>query len=205
MKIASIGTGNMGGTLGIQWARHGHQVMFGTRDPQHEKIRTLLQAAGTNAQAGTVQEAIAFGEVILLAVLPTEVERILQEAGDLNDKILINCTNRYDGKSADSEVLRLAQNARVVRAFNTMPWEVLANPQYGPINATAFLSGDSSEAKEVVAQLSRDINLDPIDVGGSENMGKIEAVAGTLWSILASQFGRDYSLRVLRRDVDKSE
>jgi predicted dinucleotide-binding enzyme len=86
-----------------------------------------------------------------------------------------------------------------------MPWEVLANPQYGPINATAFLSGDNSEAKEVVAQLSRDINLDPIDVGGSENMGKIEAVAGTLWSILSSQFGRDYSLRVLRRDVDKSE
>jgi 8-hydroxy-5-deazaflavin:NADPH oxidoreductase len=203
MKIASIGSGNMGGTLGRLWAGHGHQVMFGSRDPQSDKIRTLLQAAGANAQAGTVQDAIAFGEVILLAVLPTEVERVLEEAGDLNNKILINCTNRFDGKSADMEVLRLAKNARVVRTYNTLPWEVLANPQYGPINATAFLSGDDSGAKEVVAQLSCDIGLDPVDVGGSANMEKIETAMGTLWSILSSQFGRDYSLRILRRDTDK--
>jgi predicted dinucleotide-binding enzyme len=203
MKIASIGSGNMGGTLGRLWAAHGHQVMFGSRDPQSDKIRTLLQTAGMNAQAGTVQEAIAFGEVILLAVLPTEVERVLEEAGDLNNKILINCTNRFDGKSADMEVLRLAKNARVVRTFNTLPWEVLANPQYGLINATAFLSGDDSEAKEVVIQLSQDIGLDPVDVGGSANMEKIETAMGTLWRILSSKFGRDYSLRILRRDTDK--
>jgi 8-hydroxy-5-deazaflavin:NADPH oxidoreductase len=203
MKIASIGSGNMGGTLGRLWAAHGHQVMFGSRDPQSDKIRTLLQTAGMNAQAGTVQEAIAFGEVILLAVLPTEVERVLEEAGDLNNKILINCTNRFDGKSADMEVLRLAKNARVVRTFNTLPWEVLANPQYGPINTTAFLSGDDSEAKEVVIQLSQDIGLDPVDVGGSANMEKIETAMGTLWRILSSKFGRDYSLRILRRDTDK--
>lgn len=203
MKIASIGSGNMGGTLGRLWAAHGHQVMFGSRDPQSDKIRTLLQTAGMNAQAGTVQEAIAFGEVILLAVLPTEVERVLGEAGDLNNKILINCTNRLDGKSADMEVLRLAKNARVVRTFNTLPWEVLANPQYGPINATAFLSGDDSEAKGVVIQLSQDIGLDPVDVGGSTNMEKIETAMGTLWSILSPKFGRDYSLRILRRDTDE--
>ncbi|MBB6674549.1 NADPH-dependent F420 reductase [Cohnella nanjingensis] len=203
MKIASIGSGNMGGTLGRLWAAHGHQVMFGSRDPQSDKIRTLLQTAGMNAQAGTVQEAIAFGEVILLAVLPTEVERVLGEAGDLNNKILINCTNRLDGKSADMEVLRQAKNARVVRTFNTLPWEVLANPQYGPINATAFLSGDDSEAKGVVIQLSQDIGLDPVDVGGSANMEKIETAMGTLWSILSPKFGRDYSLRILRRDTDE--
>jgi predicted dinucleotide-binding enzyme len=203
MKIASIGSGNMGGTLGKLWAKHGHQVMFGSRDPQSDKMRALLQAAGKNAQAGTVQEAITFGDVILLAVLPTDIERILEEAGDLNNKILINCTNRFDGKSADMEVLRLAKNARVVRTFNTLPWEVLETPQYGPINATTFLSGDDSEAKEVVAQLSCDIGLDPIDVGGSVNMEKIETAMGTFWSILSPQFGRDYSLRILRRDTDK--
>jgi predicted dinucleotide-binding enzyme len=177
--------------------------MFGSRDPQSDKIRTLLYAAGANAQAGTVQEAIAFGEVILLAVLPTEVERVLEEAGDLNNKILINCTNRFDGKSADMEVLRLAKNARVVRTYNTLPWEVLANPQFGPINATAFLSGDDSGAKEIVAQLSSDIGLDPVDVGGSTNMEQIEKAIGALWSIFSPQFGREYSLRVLRRDTDK--
>jgi predicted dinucleotide-binding enzyme len=203
MKIASIGSGNMGGTLGKQWAAHGHQVMFGSRDPHSDKIKALLQAVGANAQAGTLQEAIAFGEVILLAVLPTDIERVLEAAGDLNNKILINCTNSFDGKSADMEVIRLAKNARVVRAYNTLPWEVLANPQYGPINSTAFLSGNDSQAKEVLAQLSRDIGLDPVDVGGSTNMEQIEKAIGALWGILSPQFGRDYSLRVLRRDTLK--
>ncbi|GMX60623.1 NADPH-dependent F420 reductase [Paenibacillus elgii] len=202
MKIASIGSGNMGGTLGKRWAVHGHQVMFGSRDPQSDKMRTLLQEAGTNAQAGTVQEAAAFGEVILLAVLPSDVERVLEEAGDLRNKILINCTNRFDGKSADMEVQRLAQNARIVRAYHTLPWEVLANPLYGTSNATAFLSGDDAEAKEIIARLSRDIGLDPVDVGGSASMEKIEAAMGTLWSILSPQFGRDYGLRILRRGMD---
>lgn len=201
MKIASIGSGNMGGTLGKMWAKHGHQVMFGSRDPHSDKIRALLQEAGTNAQAGTVREAVSFGEVILLAVPHDDVERVLEEAGDLHNKILINCTNRFDGKSADLEVLRLAKNARVVRAYHALPWEALANPQYGPANATSFLSGDDAEAKEVVTGLCCDIGLDPVDVGGSANMEKIDAAIGMLWNTLFPQFGRDFSLRVLRREV----
>lgn len=200
MKIAAIGSGNMGGTLGKRWAAHGHQVMFGSRDPHGDKIRALLRVAETNAQAGTVREAVAFGDVILLAVLPDDVERVLAEAGDLHNKILINCTNRFDGKSADLEVLRLAQNARVVRTFNTVAWEVLANPQYGSTNTTVFVSGEDAEAKEIVARLCGDIGLDPVDVGGPANMEKIESVMHMLWGIFAPQFGRDYGLRVLRRD-----
>lgn len=199
MKIAVIGTGNMGGTAGKRWAAQGHQVMFGSRDPKRDKVQALLRAAGSRAQAGTVQEAIDFGEVILLAVLPQAVEPILQEAGDLRNKILINCTNRFDGQSADLEVLRLARNARVVRALHTLPWETVANPGYDEANATVFMSGDHEGAKEVVAGLCRDIGLDPVDVGGSENMQKVEAAVGTLWGILSPQFGRDFSLRVLRR------
>ncbi|MBB6733913.1 NADPH-dependent F420 reductase [Cohnella zeiphila] len=199
MKIAVIGSGHMGGTLGKRWAGEGYQVMFGSRDPHSDKIRNLLQAAGPKAQAGTLQEAVAFGEIVLLAVIPTEVERVLREAGDLENKILINCTNRFDGKSADLEVLRLARNARVVRAFHTFPWEALENPRFGPTNATAFLSGDHAEAKATVARLCRDIGLDPIDVGGSDNMEKIEAAIGALWQVLAPQFGREFSMRILRR------
>lgn len=86
MKIAIIGSGHIGGTLGTLWAGKGHQVMFGSRDPQSEKIRTLLHTAGENAQAASVQEAIVFGEVILLAVPDTEIERVLEEVGDLHHK-----------------------------------------------------------------------------------------------------------------------
>lgn len=199
MKIASIGSGNMGGTLGKRWAALGHRVMFCSRDPHSEKIKLLLQDAGANAQAGTIMEAVAFGEVILLAVLPDNVEHALAEAGDLGGKILINCTNRYDGKSADAEVRRLAQNARVVRAFHTLPWEVLANPRYEVGTATAFMSGDDPAAVAAVAKLTTEIGLDPVDVGGPDGMAKVETAIGTIWSVLAPKFGREYSLSVLRR------
>ncbi|MFC4101673.1 NADPH-dependent F420 reductase [Paenibacillus xanthanilyticus] len=199
MKIASIGSGNMGGTLGKRWAALGHRVMFGSRNPYSEKIRLLLQDAGANAQAGTIKEAVAFGEIILLAVLPDDVEHVLTEAGDLDGKILINCTNRYDGKSADAGVRRLAQNARVVRAFHTLPWEVLANPQYEAGTATAFLSGDDPEAVAAVSKLTTQLGLDPVDVGGPDGMAKVETAIGTIWGVLAPKFGREYSLSVLRR------
>lgn len=189
----------MGGTLGKRWAALGHRVMFGTRDPQSEKMKLLLQVAGANAQAGKIKEAVAFGEVILLAVLPDGVESALAEAGDLDGKILINCTNRYDGASADVEVRRLARNARVVRAFHTLPWEVLANPRYEAGTATAFLSGDDPTALAVVANLATDIGLDPVDAGGPDAMAKVETATGMIWKVLAPKFGREYSLSVLRR------
>jgi hypothetical protein len=199
MQIAVIGSGHMGGALGKRWAAHGHQVMFGSRDPDSEKVRALLAEAGPNAQAGTVKEAAAFGDVVLLAVWPDGVEQALAEMGDLGGSILINCTNRFDGESADAEVRRLAQNARVVRAFHTLTWEALANPQYGAVNASVFLSGEDAAAKDVVAGLCGDIGLDPVDVGGPAQMEKVEAAVGMLWGALSPLFGRDYALRVARR------
>lgn len=173
--------------------------MFGSRDPHSEKIRTLLQAAGEHAQAGSVPEAVSFGEGILLAVPGTEIERVLEAGGDLHHKILINSTNLLDGRSAGAEVLRLAKNARVVRAFNAVAWEVIANPHYGPTNATLLITGDDAEAKEIVAQLCRDIGFDPVDAGDSANSPNIETALGILWRLLAPQFGREWTLRVLRR------
>ncbi|WP_426445303.1 NADPH-dependent F420 reductase [Paenibacillus sp. S-38] len=205
MKIASIGSGHMGAALGKRWAALGHDVMFGSRDPHSERIKLLLEETGSNAQAGTISEAASFGEVILLAVLPDAVEQVLAEAGDLDGKILINCTNRYDGRSADEEVRRLAQNARVVRAFHTLPWEVLANPQYEQGTATAFLSGDDPAAAAVVARLITEIGLDPVDVGGPDRMAKVETAIGTLWGVLAPRFGREYSLSVLRRQEPEAD
>ncbi|WP_135556423.1 NADPH-dependent F420 reductase [Paenibacillus cymbidii] len=199
MNIASIGSGHIGGTLSKLWAASGHRVMFGSRDPHGERMRSLLREAGANAAAGTVREAAAFGEVLLLAVPPSELERIFADAGDLTGKIVINCTNRYDGKSADGEVRRLAGDARVVRAFHTLPWEVIAEPEYDAINASLFVSGDDAEAKAIVSGLAADIGLDPVDVGGSAEMAKVEEAIIALWGVFSPLYGRNYGLRVLRR------
>lgn len=201
MKITTIGSGHIGGTLGKLWASKGHKIMFSSRNPQSEQILTLVKDAGTNSQAGTVEQGFIFGDVIILAIPPDDVEKVLVEAGDLHRKILINCTNRFDDKSSDAEVNRLAKNAQVVRAFNSLPWEVLLNPKFGSVNVSMFISGKDTGAKDVVMQLCHDIGIDPIDVGDSENSAQIEIAMGLLWKVLSPQFGRNFGLRILRHET----
>jgi predicted dinucleotide-binding enzyme len=90
-KIGIIGTGNMGSGLGKQSAAKGHQVLFGSRDPQ--KARTLADSVGANASSGTYVEATEFGEAVLLAVPWRGVEDSIARADSFTDKILIDCTN----------------------------------------------------------------------------------------------------------------
>ncbi|MCW3084127.1 MAG: oxidoreductase [Bacteroidetes bacterium] len=200
MKIGIIGSGRMGGTLGKLWAACGHEIMFSSRNPQSSAIQELLKAAGKNAQSGLVKEAVQFSDVLLLALPPEAVDPFLEEIGDLNNKILINATNRRDGKSAGTEVIRLAKNGRVIRAFNLVPWEILSKPKYQETNASIFIIGDDSEAKEVVSKLCKDINFDPVDAGKSENIVPLETAMGLLWKVFSPNFGRDYSFRILRRN-----
>jgi 8-hydroxy-5-deazaflavin:NADPH oxidoreductase len=89
----------------------------------------------------SVRDAINFGEAVLLAIPGTEMVRIL-EGVDFQNKIVMNSVNLADGRSAGMEVIRLAKNARVVRMFNTVPWEVIARPQFTESNATMFINGD---------------------------------------------------------------
>lgn len=200
MNIAMIGSGHIGGTLGKAWAAKGHRVTFGSRDPQSERMLKLLESIGPHAAAASIKEAVAFGELVVLAVPGTEIERVLKEAGDLRRKIVVNTTILFDGQSADSEVRRLAKGARVVRAFHTSTWEALANPWFGAANATLFMSGEDEEAKQAVFRLGAEAGFDMVDVGGSEAMAVIEKAIFSYWTVLSPLFGRDYAIRVLRRE-----
>ena len=92
MKIAILGAGNVGGTLGKGWAKKGHQVFFGVRHPDDEKTQNLIQEIGSNARAATNDKAIAFSNIIVLA-LPWQVVPKVLEAADFSDKIIIDATN----------------------------------------------------------------------------------------------------------------
>lgn len=200
MNMAIIGSGQIGGTLGRAWAKKGHRVTFGSRDPQGDRIRALLESIGPNASAASVQEASLSGDLVVLAVPGTEIERVLEEAGELRGKIVVNATILFDGRSADAEVRRLAEGARVVRAFHTSTWEALANPRFDGGNATLFMSGEDEEAKRTVYRLGAEAGFDMVDAGGAEAMAEIEKAIFTFWTVLSPQFGRDYAIRVLRRE-----
>ena len=66
LKIGTVGSGRIGGTLGGLWVKAGHEVMFSSLDLEHDK--SLAASLGPNARAGTPREAASFGEVLLLAV-----------------------------------------------------------------------------------------------------------------------------------------
>jgi predicted dinucleotide-binding enzyme len=199
MKIGILGSGSVGGALGKRWAGAGHQVLFSSRRPEGDEMKALLAEAGPNARAGSTQEAAAFGEVVVLAVPSNGVEALLNELGDLGGRVLIDATNRFDGRSAGQEVLRLAKNARVVKAFNTIGWEVMENPQFGEANASLFYAGDDAEAKRIVAQLAAEIGFDPIDMGTAQEIPTLEGPLFALWRPLMGQFGRQFAIRIVRR------
>src|ERR1700675_410869 len=93
MKIAIIGAGTVVSTLGKGWAKKGHDVFFGVRNPKDEKTRQVVQSIGGKAQAGSVADAAAFGQIVVLAIPWNAAEATIRSAGDLRGKIVIDCTN----------------------------------------------------------------------------------------------------------------
>lgn len=177
-KIAVIGTGNVAGALGPEFAALGHTIVYGSRTPDDADVRELVTRTGRGASATTQREAVVGADIVVLAVPGTVAEQVTKDLGDLSGKIVIDPTNRvsrgqggmaYD-KPANAEsnaelVQRAAPNARVVKAFNTLNVRQMVDPETagGPI--TILLAGDDDAAKAVVAELVTGMGLEPMDVG----------------------------------------
>lgn len=210
MKIGILGAGSVGATLGKAWAKRGHEVMFGVRDVNAPKVQTLLAEAGANARAGTVAEAVANADASALTLTWEAVPEVLKQIGDLSGKVLLDCTNPLVGNQLDAsldlgmsggeQVAAWVPKARVVKIFNTVGWESMENPRYGNEVATMFYAGDDIEAKQIAAQLAREIGFEPVDVGALWASKFLETLAG-VWGQLAygQGMGRNIAWRLLRR------
>ena len=171
MRIAVIGSGNIGATLGAAWQRSGHDVSYGSRNPQPP-------------ETVAIEEAIAGAEVVLIAIPGGAVEEFAAAHGaTLADKMVIDASNRL-GEQSMSGVEQLAAHARAyVRAFNSVGWEVLADPG----EATMFWCGPEEEAT-VAEQLITDVGLRPIRVGDVDAVEVVDGV-GRLWLTLVFRAG----------------
>jgi predicted dinucleotide-binding enzyme len=209
MNIGIIGSGNMGASMGKTWAQRGHKVMFSfAKDPA--ALRRTAEAAGTNARAGTPREAVAFGDVILLAVPWAAVSEALAKAGALAGKTLFSCVNclkpDFSGleigttTSAAEEIARLAVGAKMVEALPPMA-QILASDAHrlGGQLLSTFYCGDDAEAKKRVAQLLSELDLDPVDAGPLTSARYIEP-AGMLTVQLAygMNMGPNVGMKLLR-------
>ncbi len=210
MKIAILGAGNVGSTLGRSWLTKGHQVFFGVRNPDDKKIQALLEDLGGNIRVGTNNEAIASCEIILLSLPWQVVEATLTNAGDLSNKIIIDATNPltpdfsaleigFDTSGAE-QVATWAKGAKVFKAFNQTGWENMANPVYDGKPSVMMVCGDDTDAKEIVMELVTDIGFEAIDLGELK-MARLIEPFGMTWIHLAMRqgLGRDWAFQIVRR------
>ena len=195
MKVAIIGTGNMGTGLGRQFAAAGHEVIVGSRDP--ERARAKAEEIGAGAH-GTYADAIAQAETFLLAVNWWDIEGVFPQLGDVEGKILIDCTNPTDSTYSTPADLG---GARVVKAWNHVYAQIVnSSPDFGGQPASVLLAGDDAEAKEAVARLARDAGYDPWDAGPLWSAFNVEKVAGVMVTIAyVVGAGFDQALKLVRR------
>ena len=207
MKIAIIGAGNVGGALGKAWAKAGHYIIFGVRDPGKGKTQPPIAEIGAGAStAVTVPDAARSADIIVLATPWPAVPDAIRAMGDLRGKVLVDCTNPLslngDGSlslslgsttSGAEEIEKLATGAKVVKAFNTYGWENFADSAYpnaADLKPVMFYCGDHDDAKETTAQLATDLGFEPVDTGGLGMSRSLEPLA-LLWIRLSIREGRN--------------
>lgn len=209
MKIAIIGAGFVGTALAKGWSGAGHDVVVGVRDPRAAKVEEAVRATEGRARAASVQAAAAGADVVVLAVPWAAVDDALQQAGSLAGKVLVDATNPLNADftglaighttSAGEEVARRAPGAKVVKAFNTIGANHMANPAFGGIRPSMFLCGDDPAARTTVGELARVLGFDPVDAGPLSQARLLEPLA-MLWISLAyGGYGIDIAFKLLTK------
>ncbi len=192
-RIAVIGTGNVGAALGPEFAMQGHTIVYGSREPGRDDVQALVARTAGDASATQPQQAVIGADMVVLAVPGTAAVDIVSGLGDLSGKVLIDPTNVVSrengrmshgvpGKGSNAAMIQAAQpGAFVVKAFNTLNWVQMVDPETagGPI--TIMLAGDHAEAKATVAELVRGMDLDAVDVGGLEYAHLLEEML-VMWA-----------------------
>ena len=198
LKIGVIGSGRIGSTLGGLWVKAGHEVMFSDRDA--EQAKRVAQDLGARARSGTVEEAVAFGEAVLIAVPYGALPAVAKQVGsELKGKIVIDPNNPVpsrDGelgaqakeKGAAVSTAAILPGARLVRTFNSWGYTTLAREANRPAPRMAMpVAADDQAALKVGVQLVRDAGFDPVP-------------AGTLAQSKAFDLGSSVSGKVLTAD-----
>lgn len=206
MKIGILGSGNVGGTLGHALAKAGHEVMFAVRDVDAPENQTFV---GERTSFADVPTTAKFAEVVILATPWNVTEQVIEQAGDLSGKTLIDATNPIGpgfvlthghNDSGGEQVQRWAGEAKVVKCFNTTGFENMANPDYGDHRVGMFVAGNDEDSRKLAMGLATDIGFEPVDAGDLKAARLMEPTA-MLWIQLALMRGqgRGFAFGFLRR------
>jgi predicted dinucleotide-binding enzyme len=206
MRIAVLGTGSVGTTLGTVFVRAGPEVRMGSRSATNERAAAWVAEAGAGASAGTFADAAAYGEVVVNATGGLVSIEALAAAGadNLAGKPLLDVANALDGsggfpprvvqpdgRSLAEQIQSTFPGARVVKTLNTMNISVMTSPRELGGESSVFVAGDDAEAKALASSLLADLGWRPteiVDTGGLATARGLELYLA-LWVPLMSSLG----------------
>lgn len=184
MKIAIIGTGNVGQALGASFARAGHEVVYGKRGDAEAQGAASVAGNEVSSNVGAAQQS----DIVVLAVPYQAVRGVAAEiAAAVDGKIVIDVTNPLKpdysgletdaGGSAAEQVASVLTGAKVVKAFNTLFAQVQAEPATLGVTVDAMFATDHQDARSTVAELVRSLEFRPVYVGPLTRARQLEAIA----------------------------
>lgn len=207
-KIAIIGKGHVGSSLGICFTRAGLHVKFGVREGS-DANEVLARCFG-RAEAMSVAEAAHSANVIFLAIPAPAVPDVIKSLGNMNGKTVVDCTNtiKWDNGpvwtppeegSVAELIAKSLKGAKVVKGFNTFGAEFMMEPTVDDVPVDLFLAGDD-EAKRIVSEIADKTGFRPIDTGSLRNAAALENL-GVLWIYFATtgEMGRKRFFKLLDR------
>ncbi len=194
MNIGILGAGNIGATAAKLFSQAGHQVRIAnSRGPQ--TLEAQAHELGENVRAATPEDAVAFGDIVLIAVPWTHKEDAIPDAGPYDDKIVIDAMNPYTedfeledlGDRTSSEITKtLVPGARLIKAFNTLHFRRLGSegkPAGTKGRLAIFMAGDDPAAKATVAALIDEIGFDPVDTGSLSSGGRKQQPGSAIYNV----------------------
>jgi predicted dinucleotide-binding enzyme len=204
MKIAIIGSGNVGGALAQGWAKAGHEITFGVRNKDEFKGNRL--SGIQSITAASIPDAVKSSEVIVIAAVPQAIKSIVEAMGDVSSKVIIDAMNSVRVKpepyANTTEALTNLTNCRdIVKCFSTTGAENMADPVYQGKGIDMFYAGDSDKAKWVAEQLAKDLGFENVyNFGGSDKFQLLEQFALSWINLAIMQgYGRNIAFKILKR------
>jgi hypothetical protein len=192
MRIAVIGRGNIGATLGQALAAAGYDVVFGARAGAGEPDGKIPVAG--------IGDAIGGADAVLLAIPARAVDEFLADhAAALDGKLVIDATNDISAPVANAAaaIAAAAPGARYARAFNSLGWENFAEPVFDGVPADLFYSAADADRDEVEGLISA-VGLRPVSLG-PDNAKAVDALLPVWFALAQSRGNRRVAFRVLEK------
>jgi 8-hydroxy-5-deazaflavin:NADPH oxidoreductase len=214
MKIAILGTGMVGSTIGSKLIELGHEVRMGSRTSDNAKALEWKASNGPSSSIGTFFDAALFGEIIFNCTSGQISLEALQLAGreNLSGKVLVDIANPLDFSkgmppslsvcntdSLGESIQRQFPDVKVVKTLNTLNCQLMVNPSFLKEETNIFMSGNDHDAKETVRKL-----LSAFGWKNIIDLGDITTARGTeqllpIWVRLMSALGTPmFNFRIVK-------